>query len=407
MQRVVAVFLKDMFSHKKFILFKMKNKNKRGMSVIIGYVLLIVFAAVMGVIVYQWQKTYTPQDSYGACPDESSLMITSLNYDCANDRLTFDVQNTGQFAIGGYFIYVKDDPDKQIATIDISRNNTDAINPMLHSLLINGIKLGMTDPYLTQENDFAPGAQETERYTMVGVPEPIYTLEIVPIRWQEENGKPVLASCKEVRIVEEVPGCTQACTPVDPCGDRECGTMLNNCYDEVPCGDGCGVGDFCDSTGHCVTPEDCSHNCNTLGYICGTWTICGDEVTCGTLGGACADGLDCSNGLCVDSGSTCDGEWNPGEESPGIECDDSSDPNCVGCLCLSGYESDGTGGCVEEGGAGSGCISHCLSLGVGYTRSTCVNPVGMCTNTFNGFLEPGGNYLCTEGPVRCCCGYPL
>ncbi|HOF44322.1 MAG TPA: hypothetical protein PKW70_02920 [Candidatus Pacearchaeota archaeon] len=231
-----------------------KKISKKAMSVIIGYVLLIVIAAVMGVIVYKWQKTYTPQDPHGMCPDESSLMITSLNYDCDNDVLTFELKNTGQFSIGGYFVYVKDNPEKQIATVDISRNNTDEFSPMLHQLGINGIKLGMDseDPRLTQENDFLPGEVETERYTMVGVPEPIYTLEIVPIVWKKDKGKIVIASCKEIRIVEKIPGCTQRCIPEDPCGDRECGKMLNNCYQEVTCGDGCGAGEFCDSTGHCV-----------------------------------------------------------------------------------------------------------------------------------------------------------
>ena len=55
----------------------------------------------------------------------------------------------------------------------------------------------------------------------------------------------------EIRIVEKIPDAHKGAylkTHVE----IECGKMLNNCYQEVTCGDGCGAGEFCDSTGHCV-----------------------------------------------------------------------------------------------------------------------------------------------------------
>ena len=57
--------------------------KKKGVSAIVGYVLLISFGVVMSVIVYSYLKTYTPKDAL-TCPDGVSIFlkdyITNVNY---------------------------------------------------------------------------------------------------------------------------------------------------------------------------------------------------------------------------------------------------------------------------------------------------------------------------------------
>ena len=36
--------------------------SKKGLSIMIGYVLLVTAAIVIGVVVYQWMKTYLPTE---------------------------------------------------------------------------------------------------------------------------------------------------------------------------------------------------------------------------------------------------------------------------------------------------------------------------------------------------------
>ena len=43
----------------------------------IGYILLITFAIVIAVVVFQWLKTYVPKEGI-ACPDEVSIYISSI-----------------------------------------------------------------------------------------------------------------------------------------------------------------------------------------------------------------------------------------------------------------------------------------------------------------------------------------
>lgn len=338
-------------------------QSKKALSIVVGYVLLIVFASVVGVIVYKWQQTYVPKDEYAGCTEGASLFIVNKSYDCNTNILRFAIKNTGQFSIGGYFIYLKDDQEKTLATVDISNNNTDPFS-RLSVYNINGVKLGIeTPPIPARNNSFEPGEVEIEEFDLSHLNDNVYGIEIVPIRWQEEGRKEVLASCKENRISEVFDGCSEMCIPLsisEICGERVCGKMLNNCYNEIECTPGCGEGEFCDSTGNCIVPVDCTDTCESLNFECGS--VCG--VPCGEYNGAClgSDICDEDTGQCV---------------------------------------LEGSGG----GGTGEGCWDYCNTLGFGYTTSSCTRNEGLCKSA-PGTPEPGGDYLCTDPNRHVCCCHP-
>ncbi|HTY43911.1 MAG TPA: hypothetical protein VMC80_01590, partial [Patescibacteria group bacterium] len=59
----------------------LKKNSKKGVSEMIGYVILITIALVMGAIVFAWIKSYVPADSL-TCPDGVSISVRDFNYDC-------------------------------------------------------------------------------------------------------------------------------------------------------------------------------------------------------------------------------------------------------------------------------------------------------------------------------------
>lgn len=58
-------------------------KTKRGLSEIVGYVILIVIAMTLSVAVYAWLKVIVPKNQL-ECPDDISISIE--NYNCYNEE---------------------------------------------------------------------------------------------------------------------------------------------------------------------------------------------------------------------------------------------------------------------------------------------------------------------------------
>lgn len=96
----------------------LKRANKKGLSEIIGYVLLISFAVIMGVIVYNWMSSYIMTEK-DACPDDVSLVVKSYKYDCDAGKLEIEFMNKGLFNISAFKIRGSIDATKEIATIEL------------------------------------------------------------------------------------------------------------------------------------------------------------------------------------------------------------------------------------------------------------------------------------------------
>ena len=165
--------------------------KKRGVSPIIGYVLLIVFAIVLGVIVYNWMRTYVPQGNL-ECPDGTSLFVK--DYSCNNLTLNITLKNNGKFNVGGYFIYAATSPGQELATKDISPYVTDNLS----RLFPNGIK------FSGELNSLSPMDEETNEYNLAGFDGTVYSVEIVPIRWQKDGRLNRLVSCTAADIKETI-----------------------------------------------------------------------------------------------------------------------------------------------------------------------------------------------------------
>jgi hypothetical protein len=170
--------------------------KKKGISLMIGYVLLVSGAIIMAVVVYAWLRTYVPQD-YLECPDGVSVFIHDISCIDSGDELELNLtlKNKGRFSFGGYFIHATDSPEQELATIDLTKY-----------LESGGSKLSTGVKYSEDKNSLIPDDKKTNSFIISDI-EQIYSIEITPIRWQIEENKDRLVSCGDAKI-KEVVNCT-------------------------------------------------------------------------------------------------------------------------------------------------------------------------------------------------------
>ena len=96
-------------------------QDKKGLSIMIGYVLLVAIAIIMSMIVYQFIITYIPREAL-ECPDGVSVFIKETKYDCTLGAETLEVtiKNNGLFSVAGYFIHATTEVGQELATLDLS-----------------------------------------------------------------------------------------------------------------------------------------------------------------------------------------------------------------------------------------------------------------------------------------------
>ena len=374
-----------------------RKLNKKGVSVVIGYILLISFAVVISTIVYQWLKSYVPSESL-ECPEGVSIFIKEYTYDCSGNTLSITLKNNGRFDLTGYYIRATTQQDQAVATLDLS-----------DKILSGGSKSGNAITF-GAGNLFpptSPGNEKISTFNLAGLGT-IYSLEIIPTRQQEVEGKNRFLSCANAKVKEELSCSSPDCIPV--CGNRECGLDPNCGKTCLP--DNCEVsGEVCqDSTGQCVAQEECTDTCASRGYECETWTICGVPKDCGLEIG-CSDTELCNSatGQCELITYCGDGTvQDPNDGGVSEECDGTPFPeHCIApdsvneCTCETGFVLDGTGRCEQDPTYNIG--DYCRDLESGYSSGFCSNNAGQCTS-YPGDLQAGGDYLCGTGQYGCC--YP-
>ena len=151
------------------------KRKKRGVSIMVGYVLLVTLAIIMGGILYVWMQSYIPREPL-ACPDGTSLIIKDSYYNCSEDILNLTLKNNGRFDIGGYFIHVSNNPDITLPTIDISASckNFDGTNFTLfqNSVIFPG-------DITNNSNTLNPGKEVVNWFDVSCVGE-VYYVQVIP-----------------------------------------------------------------------------------------------------------------------------------------------------------------------------------------------------------------------------------
>jgi len=153
----------------------------------VGYILLIAITVAISLIVYQFIRTYVPTESL-ECPEGASVFIEKTEYGCDTNALNVTIKNNGLFDIAGYFIHATTSANQELATEDLS-----------DKLSGSGITYSNSVLFVAGKNALSPGQSMKMKFTDVG---DIYKIEIIPVRFQEEDGKIRFASCSNTRVEE-------------------------------------------------------------------------------------------------------------------------------------------------------------------------------------------------------------
>src|SRR3989344_1458688 len=83
------------------------SKNKRGVSLMVAYALLVIIAVSISVIVYPYLKEYLPLDT-PECPEDMTLIVESAVCDTTDEELIVSLSNRGLFTVPAAFIRLGD-----------------------------------------------------------------------------------------------------------------------------------------------------------------------------------------------------------------------------------------------------------------------------------------------------------
>ena len=167
---------------------KQKNNSKKAVSEVIGYLLLISFAIVMSVIVYQGLKTYIFKDEL-SCDEGVSLYIDRITCDVngGNYVLNLTLKNNGLFGIHGYYVKARNISfDKGLPTIDLTENLTYGGNNQTGRII-----------FLGADNNMYPNER---RDSLFLINYPINLIEVIPLRMESYNGKKKPIMCTDARV---------------------------------------------------------------------------------------------------------------------------------------------------------------------------------------------------------------
>lgn len=87
------------------------NKSKKGISAIIGYVILVSITISLSILVYNWLSDYVQEDTTPKCPEGITLSIE--DYTCSSDEVSLKIKNRGRFSVDGYTLKINDDMEAQ------------------------------------------------------------------------------------------------------------------------------------------------------------------------------------------------------------------------------------------------------------------------------------------------------
>ncbi len=175
--------------------------NKKAVSVMIGYVLLISISLVIAGVVYAWIKTYVPTEDI-KCPDGVSIYIKNITCSNQGDKFLIELtlRNNGLFNIDGYIPYISNDSSSEIATKSISsylsRGEGDGgiTTSGVNTIYFNSKKL--------------PGEEAIQIFQIPSsFVNNIKKISLVPVRTEIIAGKSRLVSCGNAQI-NEVVSCT-------------------------------------------------------------------------------------------------------------------------------------------------------------------------------------------------------
>ncbi len=196
--------IKDKLDEKYFL------KGKKGISPMIGYILLIVFAIIISASVFQWMRTYLPAQTV-ECPEGVSIFISEATYEGDTQRLNITLRNNGRHSISGYFVYTRN-ATETLATNLVSKDFVSGKFGGESNRVFGDVRdfvyfLDMP-PRVGEglppagKNNFYPGNQTTNIFS-VSEHEP-FEVRILPVRFETVGTRSILTRCSNAIVTQRV-----------------------------------------------------------------------------------------------------------------------------------------------------------------------------------------------------------
>jgi hypothetical protein len=135
-------------------------KNKKAISEIVSYVLLIMISLSLAVGVYSFMKFYVPSDKGSEkCPEDIALY--AVDSSCENKVISLIIENKGMFNVDGFLIKGANDPD---ITPTITLNSTD-------EQLIKKFPSGFQDFNTSDGITLKPGLTTMANFSYADIPQ--------------------------------------------------------------------------------------------------------------------------------------------------------------------------------------------------------------------------------------------
>ena len=121
-------------------------RNKKGLSNLVAYVLLIAITISMSVVVYGWLKFYVTEKDVVECPEGVNLIIS--DYDCvagADGYLYLELKNKGLFSVDGYSVSVHNRTGAEFGLYSIYEGSDEILPGAVENLTYNFAGTGFVD----------------------------------------------------------------------------------------------------------------------------------------------------------------------------------------------------------------------------------------------------------------------
>lgn len=247
----------------------LKKMNKKALSEMVSYVLLISIAIGISVGVYVWLTAMSNVEAPPSCEEDSFVVVNS--YECSSGNyggIDLVIENRGRFNISGIILSVGDDPKKSPVTYLVPKIPKGDIRPSLegHFYFKAPLKPGAmeTASYLNQEISGTGVRKKIENITF-------QEIKIIQIQPFIKIGKNKVV-CKNAVLSQTIDECfvdpeesdtgelnnlqgnhcingeqDQEETDVDCGGNGECVKCKTgqNCLNDLDCLTSCGIDNKC------------------------------------------------------------------------------------------------------------------------------------------------------------------
>ena len=171
------------------MLFQAKQK-KRGVSEMVGYILLITIGIAMSIIVFTWLKGYVPSGAI-ECSEGVSIFIKSST--CTGNTLEIELKNNGRFALRGFLIHATTTEEQELATQDLSTFYSGLKG---NQEIIFGLD--------ANKNGLDPNSEGLYSFDLSTLGKTIYFIEVIPTRYETVNGKNKVATCTKAKVKQDI-----------------------------------------------------------------------------------------------------------------------------------------------------------------------------------------------------------